>query len=80
MILASTFLEKFYPKPSEAVFSTVFCYNFRMEVDNDVISSAAVDNIGMDVRVKLSQTVFDIFEDLISCQTSERTNRTKSIP
>ena len=28
------------------------CYNFRPEVDNDVISGVVVDNAGMDVHVK----------------------------
>ena len=42
-------------KPFEAVFSTVFS-NFekcRPEVVDDVISDVAVDQVGMDVRVKL---------------------------
>ena len=50
------------------VFSTVFFrYNFRPEVDSDVISSVAVNYVGMDARVKfgdskfLSQTVLEIF-------------------
>ena len=30
-------LEKFPQKPSEAVYSTVFPYNFRPEEDDDVI-------------------------------------------
>ena len=45
-------LKKFHPKPSEAVFSNIFPYNYQPEVDNDVISSVAVDNVGMDVCVK----------------------------
>ena len=53
MILAWTVLEKFNPKPSEATFSTVFPYNFRPEVDNDLVSDMAVDNVGMDVPIKI---------------------------
>ena len=37
--------------PLEAVFSTGFHYNFRPEVNNDVISGIAVDNVGVDVSV-----------------------------
>ena len=43
--------------PPEAVrggiFDSFFHYDFRPVVDNDVISRPAVDNIGLDVRVKL---------------------------
>ena len=45
-------LEKFHPKPSEAVFLTVSPYNFRPDVDNDVISGLAIDNVGVNVCVK----------------------------
>ena len=55
--------------------STVFCYNFRPEVDNDVIVfSVAVDNVGMDVCIKFGDSRsnrFDILKQLISCQTNE---------
>ena len=53
VILAQTILEKFSLKTSEAVFTTVFRYNFRPEVHNDVISSMSVDYVGMDVRVEI---------------------------
>ena len=56
MLLARTVLEKFQPKSAEAVFSTVFTYNFRPEVDNDVISGTAVDNVGMEVRKKFGDS------------------------
>ena len=56
MILALTVLEKFHPQPLEAVLSTVFSYNFRPEVDNDVISGVTVDNVGMDVRAKFGDS------------------------
>ena len=47
-------LQKFRPKPSEAVFSRVFSlrYNFRLEVDNDVICGVATDYVSVDVHVK----------------------------
>ena len=35
---------------------TVFHYNFRPEVDNDVISGVAVDYVSMDVRVKFGDS------------------------
>ena len=43
MILASTDLDKFHPKPPEAVFWRVFCDNFRPEVVSDVIRSAFLE-------------------------------------
>ena len=80
MILSLTVLEKFHPMPSEAVFSTVFfCYNFRVELDNDVVSGVAVDNIGMDVRAKFGDCGANGFRDIrgddfVSSVSSERTN------
>ena len=46
------------PEASEAVFSTVSPppYNFLPEVDNDAISGVAIDNVGMDVSVKFSDS------------------------
>ena len=41
----------------EAVFSTVFHYNFRPEIDNPVISSEAVHNIGVDGLVKFGDSM-----------------------
>ena len=35
---------------------TVFPLNFRLEVDNDVISGKAVDNVGVDVRIKFGDS------------------------
>ena len=68
--------------PPEAVrigiFDSFFRYYFRPEVDNDVISGVAADNVGMDVWVKFGdsrskgQTVFEIFQELFSCRTNER--------
>ena len=34
-----------------SLYSNVFRYNFRSEVDDDVVSDVAVDNAGMDVYV-----------------------------
>ena len=65
MNLARTFLEKFHPKSSEAAFWTVFfLYNFRLEVDNDAISGAGVDNVGMDVAIKCSDSRPNGFRDI----------------
>ena len=57
VILAWTVFEKFRPKPSEAVFSTVFFhYNLRSEVDGDIISTAAIDYVSKDVRLKFGDS------------------------
>ena len=56
MILAGTVFEKFDLKPSEVAFLTVFPYNFRLEVDNDVMSLMAVDTIGMVVPIKFGDS------------------------
>ena len=53
---------KFYRKPSEAAFSTVSS-NFdkcRPEVADDVISSEAVDYVGMDVCEKFGDSILNI--------------------
>ena len=55
----------------------------RPEVDNDVMSGMAVDYVSMDVPIKFGdsgQTVFEIFEELISCRTNDRTNIKWLIP
>ena len=44
------------PKPSQAVFLTVFCYNFRLEVDTDVIYGVAVDYVGIGVKIKFGDS------------------------
>ena len=41
---------------SEVVFSTVFPYDRRPEVDNGVISDMAVDNVGIDVPIKFGDS------------------------
>ena len=52
MIRAWTVIEKFHTKPSEAVVSTVFPYNFRPEANDEDISGVAVGKAGVDVCVK----------------------------
>ena len=42
VILALTILDKFNPEPS--YFRQLFRYNFRPDVDNDVISGVAVED------------------------------------
>ena len=41
----------------------VFRYNFRPEVDNDVMSGGSVDNVGVDVRVKFGDSRSNGFRD-----------------
>ena len=68
-------LEKFHPKPFEVVFSTVFPHNIRPEVDNDVTSGVAVDNVGMDVCVKFGDSRSNGFRDIrADFVSNERTN------
>ena len=54
--------------PPEAVgggmFDCFFPYNFRPEVDNDVISGIAVDNVGMDVPIKFGDSSSNGFRDI----------------
>ena len=64
MILALVVLEKFHPKPSQAAFSTVFPYDFLPEVENDVISGMAVDNVGMYVPIKFGDSRSNGFRDI----------------
>ena len=54
-----------------------FRYNFRPEVNSEVISSVAIDHFCVDVRVKfdlviVGKMVFEIFEELISRRTNEQ--------
>ena len=68
---------------SEAVFSTVFPYNFRLEIDNDVISGVAIENFGMDVRVKFGDSRSNDFRDIRGADfvSNERVNEhAKPIP
>ena len=56
-------------------FRQFFHYNFGPEVNSDVISGVAEDYIRVDATqnlVLLRQTVFEIFEVLISCRTNEQ--------
>ena len=78
MILTETVLEKFDPKLSDAVFSSVFQYNLRSEVDNDVISGMTVDNVGSGVSSKFGDFGSNGFHDIRGAgfpfeRTNERT-------
>ena len=61
-------------------FRQYFRDNFRLGVDNDVISGVAVAHFGADVRIKFgdsrSHGSTDIFEELIV--SNERTNMTEA--
>ena len=76
MIIAKTNLEKFQQKPSEVVFLTFFRYNFRPEVDNEVISGVAVDNVSMDVLLKFGDSSSNGSRDIRGAVfvSNERTN------
>ena len=51
----------------------------RPEVDNDVISGVAVDNVGMDVPIKFCDSRSNGFLDIRGVeQTNERTNEYKT--
>ena len=53
---------KFDPKPSGAAFSAVSFSNFdkcRPEGADDVISSVAVDKVGIDIRVKFGDSTLN---------------------
>ena len=82
MILSWTVLEKFHTKPSEAVFSTVCPYNFRTEVDIDVISGMDVENVGMDVCLKFDDSRSNGLRDTRGADffSNERTWRSLSYP
>ena len=82
MTLDWTFLEKFPPKPSEAVCSTVFPYNFRPDVDNGIISGVAVDNVGIDVPIKFGDSMSNSFRDIRGAVfvSNERTNIGEAYP
>ena len=52
--------------------STVFSYDFRAEVDNELISGMAVDNVGVDVPIKVGDSrSSNGFRD---SRTNKRTN------
>ena len=82
MIVASAVLEKFLQKPSEAAKSTVFPNNFRPEVDNDVISGMAVDNVGTDVTITFGDSRSSGFPDIRGADfvSNERTNIGQGYP
>ena len=45
-------------------FQMFFPYNFRPEEDNDVMSSVAVDSVGMDVYIKYGDSRSSGFRDI----------------
>ena len=47
------------------VFSTVFRYSFQVEVDGDVISSVAVDYVGVGVHVKFGDSRSNGSQDIL---------------
>ena len=58
------------------IFDSFFRYNFRPEVDHDVISGVAVDTVGMDVPVKFGDSRSNGFQyiqgaNFVSNQTNE---------
>ena len=64
--------------PSKAVFLTVFFrYNFRPEVDNDVMSGVAVDYVDMDDHVKFGVSRSNASQDIRGADfvSSERTSK-----
>ena len=69
MILALKFLKKFHPKPSSP-------YTFRSDVDNDIVSGASVENVGVDVLVKFGDYRLNGFLDIRGADfvSDERTN------
>ena len=61
--------------PLEAVGGGVFdcfTYNFRPEVDNDVISGMAVNNVGMDVSVDFGDSSSNCFRDIRGADWASR--------
>ena len=59
----------------------VFAICCRPEIDNAVISGVAIDNVGVDVHIKIGDSRSNRFRDIrgADCVTYERTNkRTKT--
>ena len=60
-------LNSFREIPPESIGGGIFDFfpfNFRPEVDNDVISGLTVDNVGTDVPVKFSDSRSNGFRDI----------------
>ena len=76
MILSRTILETLHPKPSEAIFSNVFPYNFRPDVGIDVISGTTIVNIGVKFTIKFGESRSSGFRDIRGAVfvSNERTN------
>ena len=64
MIPTGPALENFCQKPSDAAFSTVFPYNFLLEVVNYVISGTAADNVGLGVPITFGDSRSNGFRDI----------------
>ena len=64
------------------IFDSFFRYNFRPEVDNDVISGLAIDYVGMGVQVEFGDSRSNGPRDIRGADfvSNERTNMTKPIP
>ena len=69
-------------KPQEAIFYTVFRYNFQPEIDNDVISGVdvAVDYIDMDVHIRVGDSRSNGSQDIRGADfvSNERTYQSLS--
>ena len=64
-------------------FRQCFRFNFRPEVDDNVISHFAVDNLGVDIHVKFGDSRssgFRFFFRGADFVSNEQTNMTKPIP
>ena len=46
------------------IFDCFVAYNFRREVDNDVISGVAVDNVGVDVPIEFGDSRSNRIRDI----------------
>ena len=46
------------------IFDSCFCYNFRPDIGNDVLSSVAVDYVRMDVPAKIGDSKSNGFQDI----------------
>ena len=57
------------------IFDSFFHYNFRPEVDTEVISSTTVDNFSLDVPLKFVDSMSNGFRDtqLVDFLSNERT-------
>ena len=77
--LHDTCLNRSREIPPETVVWDGCPYNFRADVDNNVISDEAVYNVDMDVCIKLGYSRSDDVQDIRGADfmSNERTNSTK---